>query len=155
MARLVGMILSSDDAFHTQVGALLRSGTVPTSVVNEGPGSRKADLFIVDARFDPVEAMTRVESLRAGAANAGVFVVASEPNPDLILQSMRAGANEFFTFPPPEETFYEAMRRTAARRTATGQGQSAATTVFFGSKGGAGTTTLAVNFAVELARLSG
>jgi pilus assembly protein CpaE len=149
------MILSQDDAFHTKVGALLRSGAEPTAVVNEGPGSRKADLFIIDARFDTADAMARVESLRAGAANAGVFVVASEPNPDLILQSMRAGANEFFTFPPPEESFYEAMRRTAARRTATGQGQAAATTVFFGSKGGAGTTTLAVNYAVELARLSG
>jgi pilus assembly protein CpaE len=149
------MILSQDDAFHAKVGALLRSGPVPMSVANEGSGSRKADLFVVDARHDSAAAMSNVESLRADAASAGVFVVASEPNPDLILQSMRSGANEFFTFPPPESTFYEAIRRTAARRTAAGQGQAATTTVFFGAKGGAGTTTLAVNFAVELARLSG
>ena len=114
------MILSTDDAFHTQVGALLRNGPVSMSVVNEGPGSRKADLFIVDARHDAAAAMERVESLRAASATSGVFVVAREPNPDVILQSMRAGANEFFTFPPPEETFFEAIRRTAARRTAAG-----------------------------------
>ena len=149
------MILSPDDAFHTQVGALLRSGPVPMSVTAEGPGSRKADLFVVDARQDPAEAMVRVESLRAASASSAVFVVAREPNPDVIVQSMRAGANEFFTFPPPEETFYEAIRRTAARRTAAGHGQTATTTVFFGAKGGAGTTTVAVNCAVELARLSG
>jgi len=149
------MILSADDAFHTKVGALLRSGPMPMSVVNEGPGSRKADLFIIDARHDVAAAMARVETLRAESANSGVFVVAREPNPDLILQSMRAGANEFFTFPPPEETFYEAIRRTASRRTAAGQGQAATTIVFFGAKGGAGTTTVAVNCAVELARLSG
>ena len=149
------MILSADDAFHTKVGALLRSGPMPMSVVNEGPGSRKADLFIIDARHDVAAAMARVETLRAESANSGVFVVAREPNPDLILQSMRAGANEFFTFPPPEETFHEAIRRTASRRTAAGQGQAATTIVFFGAKGGAGTTTLAVNCAVELARLSG
>ena len=149
------MILSTDDAFHTQVGALLRNGPVSMSVVNEGPGSRKADLFIIDARNDAAAAMERVESLRAASATSGVFVVAREPNPDVILQSMRAGANEFFTFPPPEETFFEAIRRTAARRTAAGHSEAATTLVFFGAKGGAGTTTVAVNCAVELARLSG
>jgi pilus assembly protein CpaE len=149
------MLLSQDDAFHTQVGALLRNGPVSMSVVNEGPGSRKADLFIIDARNDAAAAMERVESLRASSTAAAVFVVAREPNPDLILQSMRAGANEFFTYPPPEGTFYEAIRRTAARRTAAGQGTAANTIVFFGAKGGAGTTTVAVNCAVELARLSG
>lgn len=148
------MILSPDDAFHTQVGALLRSGPVPMSVTAEGPGSRKADLFVIDARQDPVDAMARVESLRAASSSTAVFVVARDPNPDLILQSMRAGANEFFTFPPPEQTFYEAIRRTASRRSAAGQGESATTIVFFGAKGGAGTTTVAVNCAVELARLS-
>ncbi len=149
------MILSADDAFHTQVGALLRSGPVPMTVTAEGPGSRKADLFVIDARQDAISAMARVESLRAASAGSAVFVVAAEPNPDLILQSMRAGANEFFVFPPPEETFHEALRRTSARRTAAGHGQSATTIVFFGAKGGAGTTTMAVNCAVELARLSG
>src|SRR5687768_11115186 len=155
MARLVGMILSHDDSFHAQLGALLRGGPVPMSVVAEGPGTRKADLFIIDARGDIAGAMTRVEALRAASATSGVFVVAREPNPEQILQSMRAGANEFFTFPPPEETFFEAIRRTASRRSAAGHGQSATTLVFFGAKGGAGTTTVAVNCAVELARLSG
>jgi pilus assembly protein CpaE len=149
------MILSHDDAFHAQVGALLRSGPVPMSVVAEGPGSRKADLFIIDGRQDPSAAMGRIEALRAASATTGVFIVASEPNPDVILQSMRAGANEFFTFPPAEETFHEAIRRTAVRRTAAGGGQSATTFALFGAKGGAGTTTMAVNSAVEIARLSG
>ena len=149
------MLLSHDDAFHTQVGALLRNGPVPMAVTTEGPGGRKADLFIIDARGDTAGAMERVEALRAASATSGVFVVARDPNPDLILQSMRAGANEFFTFPPPETTFHEAIRRLAARRTAAGHGDSATTLVFFGAKGGAGTTTVAVNCAVELARLSG
>jgi pilus assembly protein CpaE len=149
------MLLSQDDAFHTQVGALLRSGPVRLTVAAEGPGSRQADLFVVDARNDAHGAMARVESLRAASATAGIFVVARDPNPDVILQSMRAGANEFFTYPPPEETFHEAIRRSAARRTAAGHGQSASTLLFFGAKGGAGTTTVAVNCAVELARLSG
>ena len=69
---------------------------------------------------------------------------------------MRAGANEFFTWPPAEEAFDEALRADsrAARRGAVGAKPQATTLVFFGAKGGAGTTTLAVNCAVELARLS-
>ena len=149
------MILTHDDAFHTQVGALLRNGPVRMTVAAEGPGSRQADLFVIDARDDADAAMARVESIRAASATVGIFVVAREPRPEVILQSMRAGANEFFTFPPAEDTFFEAMRRTASRRTAAGSGQSATTLVFFGAKGGAGTTTVAVNCAVELARLSG
>ena len=48
-----------------------------------------------------------------------IFFVAAESNPDAILQSMRAGANEFFTWPPAKETFHEGIRRTAGRRAAT------------------------------------
>jgi pilus assembly protein CpaE len=55
--------------------------------------------------------------------------------------------------PPTEDTFQGAIRRTAARRETTQGARPAATTlVFFGAKGGAGTTTMAVNCAVELAR---
>jgi len=68
---------------------------------------------------------------------------------------MRAGANEFLMWPPAEETFHAALLRTATRRDASQGARAAATTlVFFGAKGGAGTTTLAVNCAVEMARLS-
>jgi pilus assembly protein CpaE len=84
-----------------------------------------------------------------------VFAVASAADPDLILQSMRAGANEFFIWPPAEDTFSSAVRRTATRVEATQGTRAAATTLaFFGAKGGAGTTTMAVNCGVEIARLS-
>jgi pilus assembly protein CpaE len=54
-----------------------------------------------------------------------------------------------------EESFHGAVRRTATRRDATaGSRPVSVTLVFFGAKGGAGTTTLAVNCAVEIARLS-
>src|SRR5262249_11715750 len=54
-----------------------------------------------------------------------------------------------------DEAFHGAIRRTAARReTAQGARPAATTLVFFGAKGGAGTTTIAVNCGVELARLS-
>jgi pilus assembly protein CpaE len=112
------------------------------------------DVVIVDARGDMSVAMTAVERVRTAAPAAGIFVVAGSSQPDLILQAMRAGANEFFTWPPPEGAFYDAIGRTAARRQSSPASRQARTLVFFGAKGGAGTTTLAVNCGVELARLS-
>jgi pilus assembly protein CpaE len=155
MAQLVGLIVSDDDTFKKQVGRQLRAGAIPVSVIDDRAARDAADLIIVDVRGDATSAMSNIERLRGGAPGAAIFAVALENNPDLILQSMRAGANEFFTWPPADEAFHGAVRRTAARReTAAGAKPSATTLVFFGAKGGAGTTTTAVNCAVELARLS-
>jgi pilus assembly protein CpaE len=155
MAQLLGLIVSDEDGFRKQIGRLLRSGAVPVSVVepNGLKDGMSPDVVIVDIRQDASSAMGMIERLRAAAPNAGVFAVASSAEPDLILQSMRAGANEFFVFPPAEDTFNGAIRRTAARRESIQGAKPAATTlVFFGAKGGAGTTTMAVNCGVELAR---
>jgi pilus assembly protein CpaE len=154
MARLVGVILSDDEGFRQQIGALLRGAPVAVTLSAAGRDVRRADVVIVDARDDLAGAMARVETLKATSPAAGVFVVARDPNPDLILQAMRAGANEFFTLPPAENAFHEALHRAASRRQASATAPDASSLVFFGAKGGAGTTTVAVNCGVELARLS-
>ncbi len=157
MAQLVGLIVSDDDGFKKHFGRLLRAGAIPVSVIDDRSGRDGAspDLVIVDTRGDASVSMSNIERLRAAAPGAGIFAIASAADPELILQSMRAGANEFFTWPLEEEHFHGAVRRTAARRdTAQGARPSATTLVFFGAKGGAGTTTVSVNCGVELARLS-
>src|SRR5882672_3286834 len=118
MAQLVGLIVSEDDAFKKHFGKLLRAGAIPVSVLDDrvARDGAQPDLVIVDTRGETSSSMSSIERLRAGAPVAA---------PDLILQSLRAGANEFFTWPPPEETFHGAIRRTAARRE-TAQGARAA-----------------------------
>jgi pilus assembly protein CpaE len=157
MAQIVGLIVTADDSFRKHVGALLRAGAVPVSVVDER-GLKEGiapDVVIVDTRANPSSALATIEQLRAEAPGIAIFAVALAADPNLILQAMRAGANEFFAWPPADDTFHEAIRRTASRREAAqGPRQAATTLVFFGAKGGAGTTTMAVNTAVELARLS-
>ena len=157
MAQLVALIVSEDEAFKKHFGRLLRAGAIPVSVLDERVAREVTppDLVIVDTRGDASSSMSSIERLRASSAGAGIFAIATAADPELILQSMRAGANEFFTWPPDEETFHGAIRRSAARReTAQGARPSATTLVFFGAKGGAGTTTVSVNCGVELARLS-
>ncbi len=157
MAQLLALVVSEDETFRSQIARLLRSGPMPVSVTDDrGPREGAApDLVLIDIRGDAASTMPVVERLRAGVPGVAIFAVAAAAEPELILQAMRAGANEFFTWPPAEETFYGALRRTAARReSALGARPSATTLVFFGAKGGAGTTTVAVNCCVELARLS-
>jgi pilus assembly protein CpaE len=109
--------------------------------------------------------MAAIERLRAGQPSVAIFAIAVTAEPDLILQAMRAGANEFFPWTPGaetqasramEESLHGAVRRTATRRDAANAGarQPCVTHVFLGAKGGAGTTTVSVNCAVELARLT-
>ena len=155
MSQLAAQVLSEDDDFRRQIGRLLRTGSAPVSILEGGRDTVPPDIIIVDVRGDIPSSLAAIERLRASAPAAGIFVIALTADPDLILQSMRAGANEFFIWPPADETFHGAVRRTAARREAAQGSKPAATTlVFFGAKGGAGTTTIAVNCGVELARLS-
>lgn len=158
MAQLLSFIVSEDDQFRRQVERLLRSSPVPVGVLDAAAqrGAALPDIVLVDIRHDAVAGMASIERVRGANAGSAVFAVAAAAEPDLILQAMRAGANEFLTWPPPAETLHGAIRRTAARREAANGSRPASTTlVFFGAKGGAGTTTIAVNCAVELARHSG
>jgi pilus assembly protein CpaE len=155
MARLNGVVLTDDETFRTQLTSLLRMSPVPVTPIAESSGrdGQRADIVVIDARADLDRAMARFEPWRSSNP-AGVFAVASDSTPDLILRAMRSGANEFFAWPPPEASFHEAVQRASTRVIAAVGGPGSRTIVFIGAKGGAGTTTVAVNTGVEIARLS-
>ena len=161
MAQLAVSIISQDEGCKREMARMLRASGVPIGIVEERRGEPvNADVFIVDIRSDVSSGMATIERLRATHSAVAIFALAGTSEPDLILQAMRAGANEFFPWPASgiarstEESFQGAIRKTAARRDAASAGarQPCVTHVFLGAKGGAGTTTVAVNCAVELAR---
>ena len=161
MAQLAASIISYDEEFKRTVSRLLRAGGVPVAIVEGRAGAEGApDVVVIDIRADASSGMAAIERLRASQPSVAIFAIASSPEPNLILQAMRAGANEFFAWTPQdrtmEESFHGAVRRTAARREAVvgSMKQPSVTHSFLGAKGGAGTTTVAVNCAVELARLT-
>jgi len=165
MAQLAVSIVSYDEEFKRQVARLLRAGGVPVGIVEGRAEGASPDAFVVDIRADASSGMAAIERIRASSPSVAIFAIAESAEPDLILQSMRAGANEFFPWAPGgqtqasrhmEESFQGAVRRTAARREAVNAGarQPCVNHVFLGAKGGAGTTTIAVNCGVELASLS-
>jgi pilus assembly protein CpaE len=166
MAQLTAQVISYDEDLKRHVARLIRACGVPVGIVEgrsaEGIGP---DLVVVDIRSDSSSGMAAIERLRASSTSLSIFAVAASAEPDLILQSMRAGANEFFPWNAAEgsqqarateESFHGAVRKTAARRDAASAGAKppCVTHVFLGAKGGAGTTTVAVNCGVELARLT-
>ena len=162
MSQLTAVVISHDEAFRRDVVRLVRAGGVPVGIVDEAQRA-VADVAVVDLRGRTSTGLVTVERLRASSSTLAIFAIARAADPELILQAMRAGANEFFTWSSTggdgsgkgvmQEGFHEALRRTAARRQA-GKKQPSAMLAFLGAKGGAGTTTVAVNCAVELARLS-
>lgn len=165
MAQLGALIVSHDEEFRRAVSHLLRAGGVPVGIIEERTGTSHPDVAVVDIRHDTPSGMAGIERLRAGNPALAIFAVAGAADPELILQAMRAGANEFFAWPADfsspaarsmQDAFQGAVRRTAARREATvGAGKQACVThVFLGAKGGCGTTTVAVNCGVEIANLT-
>jgi pilus assembly protein CpaE len=162
MAQLTVLISSADTEFRSYVTKLLRSSGVSVGLVDERhASSNPPGLAVVDIRSGSTKAVDAIERLRASWPSAAIFVVASTAEPDQILQAMRAGANEYLSWslhgmsgPPLEETFLTALERTVERHRSKQGAHSSAVLSFFGAKGGAGTTTLAVNSAVEIARTS-
>ena len=107
--------------FKRQIARLVRACGVPVGMVEgrsaEGIGP---DLVVVDIRSDASSGMAAIERLRASSAALAIFAVAAAAEPDLILQAMRAGANEFFPWTAAEgsqaarateESFHGAVRR--------------------------------------------
>lgn len=165
MAQLSVVISTADSEFRVRITKLLRSSGLSIGLVDDKHvgGGAIPDLAVVDVRTGTSSGLDAVERLRASWPTASIFAVASTAEPDQILRAMRSGANEFLACSGPggevlalDEAFRAALKRTAerVRSTKKDSGRSGVTLSFFGAKGGAGTTTLAVNSAIEIARLS-
>jgi CheY-like chemotaxis protein len=147
MAQLAASIVSHDEEFKRQVAALLRGCGVPVGIVEERrPGVESAgpDVVVIDIRGDASSGMAAIERLRAGHPTVALFAIAASAEPDLILQAMRAGANEFFPWSqagsPAARTMEESFHSAAATATRHGRIRRCAAAVrhqrLFGAKGG-------------------
>ena len=161
MAQLTALITTTDQEFRSHITKLLRSSGMSIAVTDERhAGATPPSMAIVDIRGG-MGTVTSIERLRAAWPSTSIFAIASTTEPEQILQAMRAGANEYLAWsikgeagPRLEETFVVALRRTMERSRPKDLEHSTSVLSFFGTKGGAGTTTLAVNSAIEIARIS-
>ena len=166
MTQLSVLIASEDSAFRSASARIFRTSGVSVGVTEEPPSADSGsapDVALIDGRPSGA-GWQQVEDVRSRWPAVTILAVASESAPDRILEAMRAGANEFFVWPighggPPdamEHGVHTALKKTSERlRTASPtERPSSRVSTFLGTKGGVGTTTLAVNCATELARLT-
>jgi pilus assembly protein CpaE len=110
--------------------------------------------LIVDLAADPENALKAMEKVKQAAPE--IYVIASNYHADaeMVMASLRAGCNDFLVQPVRRTEFRDVMARLerAPRRAVSGTSRLGKIYAFLGAKGGAGTTTIAVNFATVLAQ---
>jgi len=116
----------------------------------------ECDVAIVELDSDPDQALSLVKRI-GNTSTARVMVCSANPAPDLLMRCMRAGAREFLNLPVDRDQIVAAMVRAAAKRQPVQQEKrtNGKLMAFMGTKGGAGVTTVATNFAIALAEHTG
>ena len=110
--------------------------------------------LIVDLSNDPEAGIKAIEKVKQAAPD--LFVIASNYHAEgeTVIACMRAGASEFLLQPIKRSEFRDAIGRLerAPKRAGGVESKLGQIYTFLGTKGGLGTTTLAVNFAAVLAQ---
>jgi pilus assembly protein CpaE len=160
MAQLTVLVSTTDSEFKGQISRLLRASGVSVALVEERhSAANPPSLAVVDIRAGSARGVDAIERLRSSWPSATIFAIASTAEPDQILQAMRSGANEYLAWSTDngvtlDSAFPAAVQRAVERAKPKDGLRTSSVLSFFGVKGGVGTTTLAVNSAIEIARTS-
>lgn len=166
----IALIGPQDDLRNEIARTIVTSGAVEVHAFSSYPPNLEEapdllmeshNVVIVELDTDPEIAIKLVERVVAEApATATVMVYSTKTDADLLLRCMRAGAREFFVSPFTTKLISESLTHALSRLTlqeavaVEDNSASGRLLTFMGAKGGSGVTTLACNFAVELAQSS-
>lgn len=153
VALAVGAAIGSDENIDATLGRfgfdkLERVGEVTAAL--DSLGQRHLDLVFIPIDALDETLLARLDRAARRERHTAIIGTAPRADPELMLKAMRAGIQEFLVRPLNPGELSSSLER-LSRRTATGtvSGQIFAV---FSSKGGVGTTTVAVNLADALAR---
>ena len=123
--------------------------TIPSDALSglAQAGAPQPAVLVVDLRDQP-QLPQALPLLKRQHPTTGILLVASQFDPALMLEAMRAGVNEFVTHPVAVPELQLAIKRLLGNLAPSVRGDVFA---FVGAKGGVGTTTTAVNVATSLA----
>jgi pilus assembly protein CpaE len=154
-ALRVGVVHSEPHARAAARGVL--SGMPSVAIVGEysdvAEAAQKApagrpDILIVEVAIDGSAAA--IESLARRLPGTALVATAADASPEFMVQILRAGALEVVRRPVEQRELLAALDKVARLRGRPVQRQPGRVTAVFSTKGGLGTTTLAVNLAVGL-----
>ncbi len=116
------------------------------------------DLLILEVGEDIKKEFKLVQSIQNSNMAGEIFLTSSRTEPDVLLGALRMGAKEFFLQPVNKEEVRSSLIKFRERRAqaAQGEGKERKGKIInvLGSKGGVGTTTVAVNLAANFAKVS-
>lgn len=114
----------------------------------------KPDVVVLDVAMPLVNGIEAAARIAESHPSVGVLMLTADESPATVKTALRAGARDYLSKTSEMERLCEAVLKLAARgdRGPVERGPGFVWS-FYGTKGGAGTTTLAVNTAVALSRL--
>lgn len=124
----------------------------PTDPILRQIQDLRAEVVLVDTDpLRPNRAVSLIELLKASTNDIAVFAVGEMNHPPTIVSIMRAGAVEYLERTGDSISLQDALARFSASRTRVQNGGGRARVfTFLNAKGGAGSTTVAVNSAIAL-----
>jgi pilus assembly protein CpaE len=163
-SMLTAGVVSADDGHR----ALLRASLLQTGLVqsvadwNLGPDQYPAsadyipDVVLLELGPDLAASLPFAAHLHRLRPSLSIIACSpsQQPSPDLLMKAMRSGIREFLPEPIDPTELRETLERVIQEH---GLAQAAGKKLIavLGSKGGVGTTMVAVNLGVEIAQLSG
>ena len=143
VAKELEEIISSMDGFH----------------LHKSNPSESCDLFVFEIGDNLKKEFQFILSCQTSGTAREVFLTSSHLEPDLLIQAFRTGAKEFLPQPIKKEEVINALLRFKERIEkvkSNGEKKKRGKIInVIGSKGGVGTTTVAVNLASSLIESSG
>jgi pilus assembly protein CpaE len=113
---------------------------------------RAADLCILEMNEDRGKTFAQIQAILTASPSAEIFLTAAQTDSAVLLEALRAGVKEFIPQPIQQAELEEALTRFKERhkdrKPATMKRGKLLTVI--ASKGGVGTTTIAVNLAATL-----
>jgi pilus assembly protein CpaE len=111
------------------------------------------DILVLELPSRPEPTLELIHRLKNDLPDMGIILTSQDASPDLILRSMRVGAQEFLPRPVNIPELAESVRRLAGRsQTSRSERTPGKIITLFSNKGGVGVTSLATNLAVSFAK---
>ena len=126
----------------------------PLDFYNSVAEKANPSIVIIDLSNNKDENVELIQKLSSEIKDCKIIAMSDNPSVNLIIEIMRAGANEFIPIPIIKNELFEAIKKLSSNFNKNQKNSKCKIISIFSNKGGIGKTTLATNLALELANIT-